>query len=75
MVLAGTFEALGIGKYSLTISLLRQMTVIPILAPIMVRIAGLNGIWVTFPLAEIAAAVVGGLLYRKVLRHLPGQNA
>ena len=41
----------------------------------MVRIAGLNGIWVTFPLAEIAAAVVGGLLYRKVLRHLPGQNA
>ena len=26
-------------------------------------------------LAEIAAAVVGGLLYRKVLRHLPGQNA
>ena len=23
----------------------------------------------------IAAAVVGGLLYRKVLRHLPGQNA
>lgn len=75
VVLAGTFEALGIGKYSLTISLLRQMTVIPILAPIMVRIAGLNGIWVTFPLAEIAAAVVGGLLYRKVLRHLPGQNA
>lgn len=40
VVLAGTFEALGIGKYSLTISLLRQMTVIPILAPIMVRIAG-----------------------------------
>lgn len=70
VVLAGTFEALGKGQYSLTISLLRQMTIIPVLTPLMVRIAGLNGIWMTFPAAEITAAAVGFLAYRSILNKL-----
>lgn len=70
VIFAGTFEALGKGHYSLTISLLRQMTVIPLLAPLMLRLAGLPGIWLTFPLAEAVAALVGFGLYRNILKRL-----
>lgn len=64
VVLSGVFEALGKGKESLTISLLRQMTIIPILSFLLKNVFGLNGIWFTFVLAETVAAIVALLLYK-----------
>lgn len=64
VVLSGVFEALGKGKESLTISLLRQMTIIPILSLIVKDIFGLNGIWFTFVIAESSAAFIAYLLYK-----------
>lgn len=64
VVFSGVFEALGKGKESLTISLLRQMTVIPILSLLIKDIFGLNGIWFTFVLAESIAALAALILYK-----------
>ena len=72
-VMAGCFEALGKGLYSLSISLLRQLLVIPPLAMVFSLSWGLNGVWAAFPVAEALAALVAVLLYRKVMRQTDRQ--
>lgn len=48
IVISGTFESLGNGKYSLTISLLRQLIITVPLAHILLFLIGLNGVWLSF---------------------------
>lgn len=64
VVLSGVFEALGKGNESLTISLLRQMTIIPILSLLFKDVFGVQGIWFTFVIAESVGAIVSFLLYK-----------
>lgn len=59
-VFSGTFEALGRGFHSLTISLLRQIVIIFPLAFILSRYWGTTGVWIAFPIAEFTASVIGG---------------
>nr|WP_321026889.1 MATE family efflux transporter [Clostridium neonatale] len=65
VILSGTFEALGDGKLSLIISLVRQFIIIIPLALILSRVLGVNGVWVSFPISEIAASIVSLILFRK----------
>ena len=65
VVLSGVFEALGYGKESLIISILRQMSLIPGLSLILKGVFGLNGIWMTFVIAECVSAIVAYALYKK----------
>lgn len=69
VVFSGVFEALGKGKESLTISMLRQMTIIPILSLLFKDIFGLNGIWFTFVIAESIAATVALFLYKHKIKN------
>lgn len=70
-VLAGAFEALGKGVQSLTVSMIRQLIVIPPLAWALSKPFGLAGVWASFPIAELLAAVVAIVLYRHTMKHLP----
>ena len=70
-VLAGAFEALGKGVQSLTVSMIRQLIVIPPLAWALSKPFGLAGVWASFPIAELLAAVVAVVLYRHTMNHLP----
>lgn len=72
-VMAGCFEALGKGLYSLSISLLRQLLVIPPLAMVFSLFWGLDGVWAAFPVAEALAALVAVLLYRRVMGRIDQQ--
>lgn len=65
VVYAGTFEAMGKGAASLTISLLRQLTILPVLALILSAVLGVTGVWIAFPVAEAVAAVVAVVLWRR----------
>ena len=65
VVFSGVFEALGKGSASLAVSTLRQFFIIPVLSLFLVSRMGVNGIWVSFPAAEAAAALAAVLLYRK----------
>ena len=62
IVISGTFESLGNGKYSLTISLLRQLIITVPLAHILLF---LNGVWLSFLIAECIASIVSIILLKK----------
>lgn len=73
IVLAGTFEALGKGVHSLMISLTRQFILVLPLSWLLIGKVGLLGVWLTFPLSELVAAILAGVLYviyirRKLLK-------
>ena len=70
IVFSGCFEALGKGARSLTISLIRQLIVIPPLALLLSKEWGLNGVWATFPVAETLAAIVAAVLYLKMMHKM-----
>lgn len=65
IVLCGAFEALGKGVYSLVISLVRQLLIIPPMSFVLMRFLGLTGVWITFPVAECVAAAVAVILFKK----------
>ena len=66
VVFSALFESLDMGKESLVISLLRQFAITLPLAFLLSIPFGLTGIWIAFPIAETAAALVSLLLFRRV---------
>lgn len=66
IVLSGTFEALGFGVQSLVISLLRQFVITIPLALVLLRLVGITGVWLAFPISEAVAAVVAIFLFARV---------
>lgn len=62
VILSGAFEALGKGGRSLTISLLRQMVIIPPLSILLSKWLGLNGVWLSFPISEVVASLAALIL-------------
>lgn len=70
IVYSGTFEALGKGKESLAISLLRQFIITIALSYLLSAPFGVNGIWASFPIAEAIAAAAAIVLFGRTKRHL-----
>ena len=68
IIYSGVFEALGKGKESLIISLLRQLVIVIPLSVLLGRVIGLHGVWISFPIAEIIAATVALVLMKKEFR-------
>lgn len=68
VIYSGTFEALGNGKNSLIISLLRQFVITIPLSLLLSRPFGAVGVWVSFPIGEVCASIVALFL----LRHYQG---
>ena len=69
VVISGVFESLGKGRQSLTISLLRQFIITLPLAYILLEVIGLNGIWLSFVIAEGIASVIAVILIKKELHN------
>lgn len=67
VIYSGAFEALGQGLPSLVISLLRQFVIILLLSFVLPRFLGATGIWISFPIAEVIAAVVAIILMKRCL--------
>ena len=67
MVCAGVFEALGHGRESLTVTLLRQLILILPLGWLLSRFWGAAGIWICFPIAECAAVCYTLRKIRKIV--------
>ena len=57
-IISAMYESIGKGTYSLAISLVRQCIIIIPVSMFFYKIIGLTGIWITFPVSEIAAALV-----------------
>lgn len=57
-IISAMYESIGKGTYSLVISLVRQCIIIIPVSMFFYKAIGLTGIWITFPVSEIAAALV-----------------
>lgn len=66
VVASGVFEALGRGRESLILSLLRQLVLLVPVAWILSRYWGAIGIWAAFPIAEAASFVVSIIQLKKI---------
>lgn len=64
VICSGTFEALGNGRNSLIISLLRQFAVTVPLAFLLSRVWGAAGVWAAFPAGEVIAAAAAYVLLK-----------
>lgn len=67
IIFSGTFEAIGKGKESLIISLLRQFILTIPLSLILSQIPsmGVNGVWISFPIGELCASIIAYFLLKK----------
>ena len=65
---SSVFQALGHGVLSLWVSLVRQIVVLIPSAFILARVAGLDGVWFSFPIAEVASAVMSILFIRQIMK-------
>lgn len=61
------FQALGLGRYSLIVTCLRQLIIIIPVAYVL-SFVGLNWIWAAYPIAEIFATIVSVILKNKVMK-------
>ena len=66
---SSVFQALGHGMLSLWVSLVRQIVVLLPSAFILSRVAGLDGVWFSFPIAEIASAALSIMFIRNVMKN------
>ena len=66
----GFFQAVGKGTYSLFTSLIRQLIVLLPSAYLLSLTGNVNLIWLSFPIAEIAAVITSTVLFTKIKNHL-----
>ena len=65
IVHAGAFDAVGKGRESLIISLLRQFVITIPLSFLLSRFWGALGIWASFPISELCASIVAYILLKR----------
>ncbi|MBS4540129.1 MATE family efflux transporter [Clostridium sp. D2Q-11] len=65
-----TFQAIGKGLPSLTLSFLRQIILLLPLAYILGKIGGVNNIWYSFPLSEFISSLVMVFWLRRALKNI-----
>lgn len=76
IVIGSVFQALGNGVYSLATSVCRQLCVLLPAAWILARTFGLDAVWWSFPIAEIASVTLTLILFQRIYRQkLQGLDA
>lgn len=68
VVYAGVFEALGKGRESLLISLIRQVIVLIPLSYLLSLIWGAAGVWLAFPIAELCGCLTSWYLNKTAVK-------
>ncbi|MCR5655340.1 MAG: MATE family efflux transporter [Lachnospiraceae bacterium] len=75
----GVFQALGNGVYSMFCSLSRQLVVLLPAAYLLARFGGLDAVWWSFPIAEVASLAITLYFYarihKNVIAKLPDSEA
>lgn len=66
IVIGSVFQALGNGMYSLITSVCRQLLVLLPAAYIFAHTFGLNAVWWSFPVAELASLAISVYLLKKI---------
>lgn len=65
IIVSTLFQAVGNGVYSMVVSIVRQLAFLLPIAYILSAIIGVNGVWLAFPLAELAGLITSLILFKK----------
>lgn len=68
IIMGSVFQALGNGIYSLIVSVGRQLVVLLPAAWILAKVFGLDAVWWSFPIAELASITLSLLLFKRIYR-------
>lgn len=68
IIFGSVFQALGNGVYSLINSACRQLCVLLPAAFILSRLFGLNAVWYSYPIAEVASIALSSFYLRKIYK-------
>jgi putative MATE family efflux protein len=68
IILSAVFQALGNGVYSMLISIARQLVIIIPVAFIFAKLFGLDMVWWSYPIAEIASVILCTFFLRRILK-------
>ena len=66
IIFGSVFQALGNGVYSLIVSVCRQLLVLLPSAWILAVTFGLDAVWYSFPIAEVASIITSIILFRRI---------
>ncbi len=66
IVFGSVFQALGNGVYSLIVSIGRQLAVLLPAAYILAKLFGLDAVWWSFPIAELASITLSVILMKRI---------
>lgn len=69
-IMTTLFQAMGNGLNSLLIAFLRQIVIILPLSFLLAGPFGLNGVWITFPIAEIVSAIITLFMYQRIKKQI-----
>ncbi len=67
---SGVFQGLGKGKYSLLLSVIRQLVVLIPMAYLLSLTGNLTAVWFSFPIAEIVAFVMALFFLKRIMNNL-----
>lgn len=70
VVASSLFQAVGDSMYSLIMSMIRQLVVLLPAAYLLSLSGVLNAVWLSFPIAEVAATIVSVILLRRTMKKL-----
>ncbi len=70
IIVAGMYQAMGKAWKALFFSMLRQVVFLIPLVLILPLLYGLDGIWFTFPIADLLAAIVTGIVFVREMKRL-----
>ena len=68
LTLSATFQAFGNGLYSLIVNLSRQIIFTLPFIILLKKLIGINGIWISFTIAEIFTMIIAIILYLNTLK-------
>ena len=68
IICSSVFQALGNGVYSMLISIARQLVIIIPVAFIFAKLFGLDMVWWSYPIAEIASVILCTFFLRHILK-------
>lgn len=69
IAMGSTFQAVGVGIYTMIVSIGRQLVILLPSAFVLSRIAGISGVWWSFPFAEVVGLMITIFLYVRIYRN------
>lgn len=74
IICSSYFQALGKAVWSMMISLIRQLFILLPAAFVLMKLGGLDIVWLALPVAEVSAMILSSVLYKHISKKMLAEN-